>query len=315
MSKVIITGGTGLIGHAIIKKLIAKGYEVVVLTRNPSQKFPPGLSNVILAKWIPSSGMIDHAVFEKADYVIHLAGAGVADKKWTAKRKKEIRDSRVQSSGLIVETLRKYSNNVKAVISASAIGWYGDADHTHLHGSRSGPFIETDPPANDFLGATCKAWEESILPVTEIGKRLVMLRIGIVLSPDGGALKEFINPLRFGMAAILGTGRQIISWIDIDDLANMYIAALEDENMQGVYNAVAPEPVSNKELVIQLARSRKRFYIPFKVPAFILKILFGEMSIEILKSADVSSRKIEEAGFKFKYPTIQDSLNKIAGKG
>lgn len=314
MPKIIITGGTGLIGQAIIQKLADRGDEIVILTRNPSQKLPHGFSDVMLAEWDPSSGIIDHTVFEKADYVIHLAGAGVADKRWTDKRKKEIRDSRVHSSELIVETLSKYSNNVKAVISASAIGWYGDSDHSNLRGEKSKSFIETDPPANNFLGKTCEEWEESISPVTELGKRLVILRTGIVLSTKGGALKKFINPLRFGIAAILGTGRQIVSWIDIDDLVNMYMAALENAKLQGVYNAVAPEPVSNKELVIQLAKSRNKFYIPFKVPAFILKIVFGEMSVEILKSADVSSRKIEQAGFIFQYPTIKDSLNKITWK-
>jgi uncharacterized protein (TIGR01777 family) len=170
---------------------------------------------------------------------------------------------------------------------------------------------ESDPPANDFLGSACKQWEESIEPVTQLGKRLVKLRTGIVLSKEGGALKEFLKPLRFGIAAILGNGKQIISWIHIGDLVRMFIAAIEDDKMNGVYNAVAPGPVSNKELIIELAKARKKFYIPVYVPPFILKIVLGEMSIEGLKSVMVSCEKIQQAGFTFHYPGIRAALESL----
>ncbi|MGB3154499.1 MAG: TIGR01777 family oxidoreductase, partial [Chitinophagaceae bacterium] len=232
------------------------------------------------------------------------AGAGVADKRWTKKRKQEIVDSRVKSCKLLADSLKTIPNKVKAVVSASAIGWYGP-DPTLPNPT---PFVEGDPVDDSFLGSTCRQWEESIEPVTQSGKRLVKLRIGIVLSKDGGALKEFIKPLKFGVAAILGSGKQIISWIHINDLVRLFIMAMENETWQGTYNAVAPNPVSNKELTLQLAKSRKKFFIPIHVPTFVLKIMLGEMSVEILKSATVSSKKIQEAGFQYTFPVIKDAL-------
>jgi uncharacterized protein (TIGR01777 family) len=275
---------------------------VIILSRQAGKK--PVTANLTYAQWDVEAQTIDREAIEKADFIIHLAGAGVADKRWTNKRKQEILDSRVNSSRLIVSSLASIPNKVKAVVSASAIGWYGpDPVVPNPH-----PFTEEAPANDDFLGITCKRWEDSIEPVTQSGKRLVKLRTGIVLSKHGGALKEFLKPLKFGMAAILGSGRQVISWIHIDDLVNMFIAAIENEKMNGAYNAVAPHPVSNKELTLQLARSRKKFYIPFPVPSFLLKLILGEMSLEVLKSATVSSNKIQESSFVFQYPSIDHAL-------
>lgn len=316
MPTVLISGGTGLIGRALTDKLLQRGYEVIILTRNPDQKKANQFSAAIkFAKWDVQNGTIDETVFENTDHIIHLAGAGIADKRWTTTRKKEIAESRVKGSQLIVEVLKNYPNKIKTVVSASAIGWYGGTSSKlpNEKGGLNNPFDENDLPTDDFLGSTCKQWEESINPVKSLGKRLVILRIGIVLSKDGGALKEFLNPLKFGIAAILGSGKQIVSWIDIEDLTNMYISAIENGNWDGVYNAVAPQPVTNKELVLQLAKSRKKFFIPFRVPAFVLKILFGELSIEVLKSAAVSSAKVQAAGFRYRYPTIGEALNKTTG--
>ncbi|HMU47239.1 MAG TPA: TIGR01777 family oxidoreductase, partial [Chitinophagaceae bacterium] len=288
MSTVLISGGTGLIGRALTEKLLQRGYEVTILTRNAKQKNIPKFSEkVTFAEWDTDRKIIDATAIENADYIVHLAGAGIADKRWTPKRKKEIVDSRVKSSQLIVESLEKYPNKIKKIISSSAIGWYGSVASGVPEGKGSvrNPFVELDPSADDFLGETCKQWEESILPVAELGKKLVILRTGVVLNPKGGALKEFLRPIKFGIAAILGSGEQIVSWIDIDDLVNMYIVSIENENIQGIYNAVAPQPVTNKELVIQLAKSRKSFFIPFRIPSFLLKTLFGELSIEVLKSS------------------------------
>ena len=200
------------------------------------------------------SQTIDKDAISAADFIVHLAGAGIADKRWTKKRKKEIRDSRVKSSELIVKSLQEIPNNVKAVISASAIGWYG-ADPVIPNPK---PFREDDPPDAGFLGETCKQWEASIEPVTNLGKRIVKLRTAIVLSNKGGALKEFKKPLRFGVAPFLGNGRQVMSWIHIDDLVRLYITAIEDEKLSGVYNAVAPNPVSNKTFTLKLAAANQR---------------------------------------------------------
>lgn len=314
MKTVLITGGTGMVGRALTKALLEKGYGVIVMGRGgvrdaalrqaPATAGRQDNSALSFAKWNVEKQEIDAAAIAKADYIIHLAGAGVADKRWTAKRKQEIVDSRVKSGALLVHSLKSIPNKVKAVISASAIGWYG-AD------TIARKFEESDRAADDFLGQTCKQWEESIEPVASMGKRLVKLRIGIVLSTEGGALKEFLKPLRFGIASILGSGRQIISWIHIDDLVNMFITAIESEDINGVYNAVAPSPVSNKELILTLAKARNKFYIPVPVPSFVLKMMLGEMSIEILKSATVSSAKAEKTGFSFRYADIKSALNSL----
>jgi hypothetical protein len=246
-----------------------------------------------------------------------LAGAGVADKRWSESRKQEIVDSRTKSSALLVKALQETPNKVKAVISASAIGWYGpDEMNTQNNEGAAKGFVETDPSYPDFLGTTCAAWEASIAPVTAntngLQKRLVCLRTGIVLSKQGGALKEFLKPLAVRMAAVLGNGQQMISWIDVRDLAKMFMYAIEHENMSGSYNAVAPSPVSNKTLTQTLANVLYgKFYITTYVPSFVLKIMLGEMSIEVLKSTTVSAQKIQDAGFVFDYPEITKSLSTL----
>jgi uncharacterized protein (TIGR01777 family) len=310
MPSVLITGGTGLVGTAVKTLLEAKGYEVVLLSRSKS-------SIKGQAHWDINAGTIDSTAIAEADYIIHLAGAGVADKRWSESRKQEILDSRTKSSALLVKALQETPNKVKAVISASAIGWYGpDQMNTHNNEGTAQGFVETDPSYPDFLGTTCAAWEASIAPVTAntngLQKRLVCLRTGIVLSKNGGALKEFLKPLAVRMAAVLGNGKQMISWIDGRDLAKMFVYAIENQNLSGSYNAVAPAPVSNKTLTQTLANVLYgKFYIITYVPSFVLKIMLGEMSIEVLKSTTVSAQKIQDAGFVFDYPEITKSLSTL----
>jgi len=311
MPTVLITGGTGLIGKALSELLLQKGYQVIILSRTVPNHQIGDSSGLIYAHWDIARQTIDAATVQKADYIIHLAGAGVADKRWTSKRKKEIINSRIKGSALLVKAMTENANRVKAVISASAIGWYGPDPII----PNPKPFTENDLPANDFLGDTCKQWEESIEPVTQLGKRLVILRNGLVLSNAGGALKEFIKPLRFGIAAILGNGKQIISWIHIDDICRLYLRGIEDESMHGVFNAVAPAAVSNKSLTLQLAKAIKHsFYIPVYIPSAILKLVLGQMSIEVLKSATVSAAKIKNTGFSFIYPTAESAINQLKAK-
>lgn len=301
MATICITGGTGMVGTAFTNYLLSKGHSVIILSRKEQQSTQKGLR---YARWDVAAGTYDASAFEQTDFVVHLAGAGVAEKRWTAARKNEILRSRTESSALLVCALQETNHNVQAVISASAIGWYGP--------DRGIVFTEEAPPATDFLGETCRLWEAGIEPVMQLGIRLVKLRIGIVLSNKGGAFTEFMKPLKFGIAAILGSGDQMISWIHIADLCRMFEFAMEHAEMKGVYNATAPQPVSNKELTIQLATTlRNRFYIPVPVPAFILRLMLGEMSIEILKSCTTSAEKISAAGFRFGYPTIQAALNEL----
>ncbi len=310
MPVVLISGGTGLIGTNLTRHLIERGYEVIILTRDKNKV--PGDLPISYSYWNVDKQIMDAEAVKKSDHIIHLAGAGVMDKKWTADYKKIVVESRTKSAQLIINTLKQNDHHVKSFVSASAIGWYGgDADPL----VRKDGFIETDLPPGNFLSETCLLWEASTEPVSALGIRLVRLRTGIVLSKDGGAFSEFKSPLRFGIAAIPGNGKQVISWIHIDDLSRMYCEAIENNYLQGSYNAVAPVPVSQKNLILALANKlRHRFYTTMHVPTFLLKLMFGERSIEILKSATVSDKKIKAAGFTFLYPTIESAIDELIGK-
>lgn len=304
MQTVLITGGTGMIGSALTEALLTKGYRICILTRKAK---PSASKSLSYKEWDVEKGTVDSTAIAEADFIVHLAGANVADGRWTEKRKKEIVDSRVKSGALLVKALTEIPNNIKAVVSASAIGWYGPDPVI----PNPTPFVETNAADKSFLGATCKRWEEAIQPVAANGKRLVIFRIGIVLSNEGGAYAEFKKPLNFGTATILGSGKQIISWIHIDDLTNLFIAAIENESMHGVYNAVAPHPVTNKTLMLEIAKQRDKFYVPLHVPPFALKLGLGEMSIEILKSATVSAGKTLQTGFAFRYPQVEKAVKAL----
>jgi uncharacterized protein (TIGR01777 family) len=304
MQTILITGGTGLVGKALGKLLLQSGYQVIILSRKLPQNIKQ--KGVEFAQWDVQNKQLDVAALQRADFIIHLAGAGVMDKKWTAIYKKEIVNSRVQSAALIVDSLKKYDNKVKAVISASAIGWYQSTGGIHT---------EEEPADDSFLGQTCKLWEESIDPAALLGKRLVKLRLGIVLSTAGGALKEFITPQKFGVAAILGNGKQMISWIHIDDLCRLFLFALQNETCKGVYNGVAPNPVNNKTLTLTLAKKRKGlFYIPVHIPGFVLKTVLGERSIEVLRDITASCKKLLAAGFQFQFENIDTALDNLVKK-
>ncbi|HQR92067.1 MAG: TIGR01777 family protein [Bacteroidetes bacterium 24-39-8] len=305
MANILITGGTGMVGRALTQVLIAKGHQVAILTRNPTSSSNP---NISYYQWDIPNGTIDPKAISSADHIIHLAGAGVADKRWNKARKQEILDSRVQSGELLVHALKTIPNQVQSLVSASGIGWYGPDTAKSLDKG----FMEDAPADKDFLGETCQLWENAVAPIATMGKRLVIFRFGIVLSNDGGAMIEFKKPVKFGIATILGSGNQIISWIHIKDLCNLLLQAIEETQFNGIYNAVAPETVTNKNLMLTLAKKMKgSFYLSFHVPAFLLKLVLGEMSIEVLKSAKVNSFKIQSAGFKHTYPTIDQALEEL----
>jgi uncharacterized protein (TIGR01777 family) len=314
MATILISGGTGLIGTSLSRTLLRKGHKVIILTRNLKRAIDKQTADERLtyARWNAEEQSIDRDAIEKADYIVNLAGEGIVDKRWSDKRKKQILQSRIQSSTLLVKALKEIPNKVEAVVSASAIGWYGvdNPSQKNPHG-----FVETQPPDKSFLGETCRWWEASIHPVTALGKRLIKFRFGIVLSNHGGAFAEFKKPVRFGIASIFGNGKQIVSWIHIDDLCRLIMYAIEDQKMQGVFNAVAPKPITNKELMLRLARKmRGNTFIPIHVPAWALKMILGERSIEVLKSTTVSGEKIQQAGFQFLYPTIDAALNELIKK-
>ena len=307
MLTILITGGTGLVGTALTDLLLQKGYKVVILSRKKRESSNPDLQ---YAFWDTEKGIIEEGIISSVNYIVHLAGENVAEKRWTKKRKKEILTSRTQPGQCIVNAVLQTPNKIKAVIAASAIGWYGPDTKQNLDG-----FVETAPYCPDFLGETCFQWENSMNGLPESGIRLVTLRIGIVLSEKGGALKEFMKPLAFGMAAYMGKGNQIISWIHLNDLCNMILYSIESNQIEGVYNAVSPNPVSNKTLVKQLKKEmNKPLSISISIPSWFLKLLLGELSIEILKSTTVSAGKIVKSGFIFQYPTIKNALKQLVDK-
>ncbi len=299
--KVLITGGTGLIGSRLTEMLLEKGCEVAYLSRRASEA-----RGVKMYPWDPAKGSLAEEAIRGADSIIHLAGAGVADERWTAGRKKEILESRTQSSRLLYEALQRTPHRVKTFLSASAIGMYGADRGEEL-------LTETSPAGDDFLAEVTKAWEGAVQPVAGLGIRTVLLRIGIVLSEKGGALAKMAQPVRLGAGAPLGSGKQWVSWIHVDDLCRMFLYALENPEVQGAYNAVAPEPATNEALTKGIAEVLgKPLFLP-NVPAFALKLAIGEMAVSVLGSAKVSSQKITRAGFTYQYPGLNPALRHLLG--
>ncbi len=299
--KVLITGGTGLIGSRLTEMLLEKGYEVAYLSRGQAEA-----TRVKAYRWDLEKGYLDEEAIRAADCIIHLAGAGVADERWTTRRKKEILESRTRSSRLLYEGLQRTPNGVKTFLSASAIGIYGGDRGEEL-------LTETSAPGNDFLAEVTKAWEGAVQPVAGLGIRTVLLRIGIVLSDKGGALVKMAQPVRLGAGSPLGSGKQWVSWIHVDDLCRLFLYCLENPHVQGPYNAVAPEPATNEELTKQIAEVLgKPLFMP-NVPAFALKLAVGEMAATVLGSAKVSSQKITQAGFTYGFPGLVPALRDLLG--
>ncbi|MEO6490090.1 MAG: TIGR01777 family oxidoreductase [Ferruginibacter sp.] len=304
---VLITGGTGMVGQKLSTFLHGKGYNITILTRKPGNTKKS--EHVRYAEWDIKKQSIDIPAVQNTDHIIHLAGAGVMDKRWTDSYKNEILLSRTMSSKLLIDTLNQYPNKVRSIISASGIGWYGKDKENIKY------FIETDPPANDFLGQTCFSWEESISMPTKNNIRVCKLRTGIVMANEGGALQEFKKPLGFGIAAILGSGKQMTSWIHIDDLCRLYLYAIENTRMIGSFNAVSDKPVTNKFLTLNLAKLlRGKFVIPLHVPSIVLKVVMGDSSIEVLKSTSVSNQKLKQTGFTFQFAELETALKDLVNR-
>jgi uncharacterized protein (TIGR01777 family) len=293
---VLITGGSGLVGRYLTSLLLGKGHSVAHLSRGSG--FP---GRVRVHKWSPEKQVLDPLVFTGIDYVIHLAGANIGEKRWTKMRKEEIRESRVDSSLLLYRTITENSIPLKAFISASAIGFYGAVSSEKI-------FTETDPPAMDFLGSVCREWEESADLFEKSGIRSVKIRTGVVLEKSDSALSKFLAGARFGMFPVIGSGRQYIPWIHIADLCNIYLKAVADDNMRGPYNAVAPEYTDNRTFVHTLAAVLKKPFISPPVPSLMLKMALGESSVVALKGSRISSDKIISLGYSFLFPDLGSAL-------
>jgi len=296
---VLITGGRGLIGRHLTSFLLEKGYKVTHLSRNAE---PSG--SVAAFAWDPEHDIIDYSAFRGVDHIIHLAGANIGEGRWTTSRKSEILNSRIRSAGLIFRTINSGNFPIKSFISASAAGFYGSVTSEKI-------FDETDPPADDFLGTTCRLWEEAADQFQNSAIRTVKIRTGVVLERSDGALSRFLSAAKFGLFPVLGGGRQYMPWIHIADLCAIYLKALADNSMNGSYNAVSPGHISHKEFMKILARvTGKPFFHP-PVPSALLKMVMGESSVVALRGSRISSEKIIGQGFIFSFTDPEEGLRDV----
>jgi uncharacterized protein len=298
--KVLITGGSGLLGSRLSEILSEKGYEVAHLSRSKNGKSP-----YTTYVWDISKGDIEPGALNNTSFIIHLAGAGVADKRWTDDRKTLLKSSRIGSANLLLGHLKSSGSKIEAFISASAIGIYGFDTGTIIQTEERGQL------GDDFLATLTKAWESVADQFETYASRVVKYRIGLVLSEKGGLLEKLLTPARLGLSTAFGDGEQFMSWIHIDDLARMFVTAMEQKSMKGVYNAVAPNPVTNTDFLKTLARTLNRPYILPNTPKFMMKLAFGELSSVITGGNKVSSEKIEKTGFTFQFDTLDKALNNL----
>lgn len=300
---VLITGGTGMIGQRLTQLLLAKGYQVAYLSRE-QQSIP----NVKIYRWNIEKKFFEEGALREVDYIVHLAGAGIADQRWSSKRKQEIIKSRTQSIELIARRLQERPYNVKACVSASGIGFYGaDTGDTRVS--------EQSVSGSDFVAHVTRHWEKSVELIDTMGIRTVKLRTGIVLSTEGGALPKMALPVQWGVGAPLASGKQWISWIHIDDLCRLYIEAMENPQWHGIYNAVASTPVTNETFTRQVAEVLHRpLWLP-NIPSVVLKTLFGEMSSLVIGGNYVINQRIKaETNFIFQFNDLKIALLNLYGK-
>lgn len=294
--KVLIGGGSGLVGKRLSHLLQEKGYDVWILSRSSN-----GNKNVI--EWDVKNQKLDPKQVEDFDHIINLTGAGIVDEPWTDTRKKVIVDSRTQSTALIAKAVQHNEKKPISFVSASAVGYYSFVTGEHV-------FKETDAPGNDFLAETCELWEQSTEEIKNMGIPTALIRIGIVLDKNGGALKEMAKPVKLFAAAALGTGKQYLPWIHIDDLCGMFIHAMENK-LEGPFNAGAPNQVNNKTFTKILAKVLKRPYFLPNVPAFMMKLILGTRALLVLEGSRVSPEKIQKTGFEFKFTDLEKALREI----
>ena len=298
-SSVLLTGGSGLIGRYLTSALLAEGYTVSCLSRKGGSG-----GKVRVFKWDPEKKLVDRGAFEGVDYLIHLAGANIGEKRWTRKRKEEIVNSRAATAGFLHEIISENKIKLKAFITASATGYYGSVTTDKI-------FTEEDPPSDDFLGTTCRLWEKGADLFSRMGIRTVKIRTAAVLEKNDSALSKLMKPARFGLAIRLGNGKQYFPWIHIDDLCKIYVRAVKDEKMYGAYNAVAPEQTISDDFIRTMAAVMGiPFFLP-PVPAWILRAVLGEMSDIVLKGSRISCGKIIKAGYIFRFASLDSALKNV----
>lgn len=300
---VLISGGSGFIGRNLTALLVAKGYSVSILSRGEQQN----KEDVFYYRWDVTKQTIDEKAVLNADYIIHLAGENIAEKRWTAKRKAAIIDSREKSTQLLYSVLKKNNKKLDAFISASAVGIYGALNGAEI-------CAEDMPPANDFLGYTCQKWEDSLDFIENLSIRTVKIRTGLVLGKDDGFLKKLIPLFKFRLGSALGSGEQYMPWIHVDDLCNIYLQAVSDPSMEGPYNAAITDNTTNTLFSKTLAGIfGYSIWLP-NVPAYVLKLVMGEMAVIVLTGRRISSGKIQQTGFEFKFKNLEEALRNCLTK-
>ncbi len=299
VSSVLIAGGSGLIGRYLTSSLLARGYKVSHLSRNANQ-----FGRVRVYRWDPGKQIIDPGVFEGIDCIINLAGENLGEKRWTSNRKEAIISSRVESTRFLYETISKNEIPINTFISASAIGYYGTKITDKI-------YTEDDAPATDFLGSTCKEWEEKADLFLKLGVRTIKIRTAVVLEKNDSAFSNLMKSAKFGFLVQVGSGRQFIPWIHITDLCNIYIKAIEDQSMIGPYNAVSPYHVSHKDFMKVLSGIIKRPVLFPPVPSFLVRSILGEMADLVNKGSRISSQKIKETGYHFIFDNLNDAIKDI----
>ena len=299
MSNILIAGGTGLVGTHLTPKLLAKGYQLSLLSRK--KRNIKGVKNF---QWDVNEGKIDAAAFEGIDHVINLAGAGIADGRWTSNYKKILLDSRTKSADLFHDELTQRNIQLKSYVTASAIGFYGDRKDELLTET-------TASNGKGFMVDCCEQWEAAGSQMKSVSDRLVTLRIGIVLSTQGGALTKMLPSYSAFVGAYFGDGQQYYSWIHIDDMVDLIIYSLENKQLNGTFNAVSPQPVSNKVFAQAIGKALDKSALVMPVPTFAIRLAMGEMADVVLNSNRVSADKILASGFQFQFPELIPALRDV----
>jgi uncharacterized protein (TIGR01777 family) len=304
--RVAVTGATGTIGSAVVEELVARGDEVVALTRDPDRARERLGAEVEAVRWAdPSTAPAPAAALSGCDGVVHLLGEPV-DQRWSDEAKPRIRDSRVNGTRYLVAGIRDADPRPRVLVSQSATGWYGARGDERLD--------ESEPAAGDFLAQVVQAWEAEASAAEDLGLRLVLTRTGVVLSESGGALARMMTPFKLGVGGPVAGGRQYVPWVHMDDVAGAILFALDDDRASGPLNVTAPEPATNRELSKALGRALRRPAVA-PVPAFALKLMYGEMSSIVTTGARVVPARLTELGYEFRRPDLDDALRAATGRG
>lgn len=298
---VLITGGTGLLGTAVTEALLAAGYQVRHLSRNPKST-----TSVKSYFWNPDEEKMDETALAGVSYIINLAGENVGAGLWTESRKKQIVNSRINGIRTLAAALQYTEIKPEMFLTASATGYYGTV-------RKQKPYIETDEPGSDFLAMVCRAWEDETQQLKQMGIPVLTYRFGIVFSSKGGAFEKLTAPIKFTGGVIIGSGKQILPWVHIQDVVSAIQFGMQ-KKLDGVYNITAPDSVDLSTFVKSTSKKLNRWVSPFSVPSWGIRVALGEQSEMILEGAAVSSKKLTDAGFVFQYPRLADALNQLLDK-